>query len=253
MAKFSYRDLLPPPLRSDARFAALAGLLADWQDLDVDRVRTLGRTGDAEGWLLQHLAAWLSLDDEIYWTVADDAERRQLLLSAVQLHRKKGTRWAVEESLRLIGVTVDLIEWWQKQPAGQPHTFDLTAWVNDNLAGGATVLSPETDDLVARLVDAYKPARSHYTFRVGARFDQGLAPVAGGELDQVARWRAEARHQIPGIGSGATVAGGGQPDQVARWQARVRAPLQLFAGKPVALAQAAEHPVSIVRTPMEAV
>jgi len=196
--------------------------------------------------------AWALSVDEWDSTWPEDVQRATIAAS-IEIHRRKGTVWAVKRALAALDVSADLIEWWQKNPAGQPHTFDLIAWVNDNLAGGATMLAPETYDLVARLVDAYKPARSHYTFRVGARFDQGLAPVVGSELDQVARWQAEARHQIPGIGNDMTVVGGGQLADGGRWQAETRAPLQIFASKPVTLAQAAEHPISIVRVPMEAV
>ena len=97
--------------------------------------------------------------------------KRQVVAGSIDVHRIKGTRPAVERALADLGVTVDLVEWFQAQPAAAPYTFDITAWVNQNIAPGApSILGPELyDQLFAAVVNA-KNTRSGFTFKVGAKF-----------------------------------------------------------------------------------
>ncbi|MEG7098752.1 phage tail protein [Pseudomonas aeruginosa] len=95
---------LPPALAGDERFAILCELLAEtYADLDlgamavylVDQVKTS---------LLPTLAEQFSLLDEAAWLLAESEDaRRNLIKSAVTLHRYKGTPWAIREVVRLLG------------------------------------------------------------------------------------------------------------------------------------------------------
>lgn len=70
--------------------------------------------------------------------------KRQVVAGSIDVHRIKGTRTAIELALADLGVTVDLVEWFEAQPMAVPYTFDITAWVNQNLTVGApSILGPE--------------------------------------------------------------------------------------------------------------
>ncbi|MBF8705092.1 phage tail protein I, partial [Pseudomonas putida] len=63
---------------------------------------------------------------------------------------------------------------WHQIPNAAPYTFQITAWANDNRGGEGSVISPLLADRLRALVDAAKNERSHYEFRLGARFDGGF-------------------------------------------------------------------------------
>lgn len=97
--------------------------------------------------------------------------KRQVVAGSLDVHRIKGTRPAVERALADLGVTVDLVEWFQAQPLAAPYTFDITAWVNQNITPGApSILGPELyEQLFAAVVNA-KNTRSGFTLKIGAGF-----------------------------------------------------------------------------------
>ena len=86
---------------------------------------------------------------------------------------------------RILGVTVELEEWWQRRPPAAPYTFELTAWANDNLLPGQALLNPDLYRRLRRMVELAKPARSTYRFKLGARFNGrlGLASAAQARAD----------------------------------------------------------------------
>jgi len=51
------------------------------------------------------------------------ASKRRLRKVAIELHRLKGTVWAVKQLLRNFGANIVLREWRQTAPSGPPHTF----------------------------------------------------------------------------------------------------------------------------------
>lgn len=96
-------NLLQPPLQGDARMEALARLIARLSALpaDVPLVNLFD---------LVDASALASLGEQFHvmgvegWNLAStEAARRALLKKAIELHRHKGTPWAVEEALRATG------------------------------------------------------------------------------------------------------------------------------------------------------
>ncbi|MFR0674643.1 phage tail protein I [Enterobacterales bacterium AW_CKDN230030176-1A_HGKHYDSX7] len=109
------------------------------------------------------------------WEAADgEAQQRALIREAIPVHKTKGTVGAIRRVLRAVRVTADYKEW-REIPNAAPYTFQLTAWANENRAGEGSILSPQLGERLRALVDATKNERSHYTFRLGARFDGGLS------------------------------------------------------------------------------
>jgi len=62
-------------------------------------------------------------DDE--W---DEQVKRRVIAAAPEVHRYKGTRFAVETALNAIGHEYELIEWWEAEPVMQHGTFAVTVF-----------------------------------------------------------------------------------------------------------------------------
>lgn len=108
------------------------------------------------------------------WEAAyTDDQRRELNREAIPVHKTKGTVGAIRRVLRAVRVNAEFKEWHQI-PNAAPYTFQVTAWANENRAGEGSIISPELGARLRALVDAAKNERSHYEFRLGARFDGGL-------------------------------------------------------------------------------
>lgn len=95
---------LPPALATDERFAQLAALL-DESMAEVDLNAMLVYLVDlVKPRILPVLADQFSMLDEPAWMLAESVgARRNLIKSAAELHRYKGTPWAVREVIRLLG------------------------------------------------------------------------------------------------------------------------------------------------------
>jgi len=108
------------------------------------------------------------------WEAANNnAQRRELVREAIPVHKTKGTVGAIRRVLKAVRVNADFKEWHQI-PNAAPYTFQVTAWANENREGEGSIISPQLGARLRALVDAAKNERSHYEFRLGARFDGGL-------------------------------------------------------------------------------
>ncbi|WP_262381456.1 phage tail protein [Pseudomonas sp. WS 5079] len=95
---------LPPALAGDERFALLCKLLEE-RHASIDLNPMLVYLVDlVKAPLLPVLADQFSLLDEAVWLLAESEDaRRNLIKNAVELHRYKGTPWAIREIIRLLG------------------------------------------------------------------------------------------------------------------------------------------------------
>jgi phage tail P2-like protein len=95
---------LPPALAGDERFAWLCELL-DESLADVDlNVMLVYLIDLVKPKLLPVLADQFSLLDEAAWMLAESREaKRNLIKNSAQIHRFKGTPWAIREVIRLLG------------------------------------------------------------------------------------------------------------------------------------------------------
>lgn len=136
-----------------------------------------------------HLLPWLA------WALSVDSwdgrwpedKKRAVIRQSVMVHRKKGTRGALERALGALSVRIELQEWFEPGAVDtRPHTFTLTTLANEALTpDGEAMLDQNLYDTVHRVVDAVKPVRSHYHLRVGASYHSGvtLTPaVQGGSV-----------------------------------------------------------------------
>lgn len=95
---------LPPALAGDERFVQLFELL-DENLANLDLNAMLVYLVDlVKPNLLPVLADQFSMLDEAAWLLAESSDaRRNLIKNAAELHRYKGTPWAIREVIRLLG------------------------------------------------------------------------------------------------------------------------------------------------------
>lgn len=188
--------LLPPPLRQDLSLRSLETLSARTAALDLS-VLVLYDYQHVPAQALRTLAEQLNLLGDAGWDfagfcTAPEARQRALLKEAVALHRLKGTRYALQRALDLMGIQSRLTEWWQTEPPAQPHTFVVDLLLSASDSGP---LSPERADALLRLLRFWKPARSQFRARVAVELARHERMA--GVLRPAATLRAEGNSPAP--------------------------------------------------------
>ncbi|TFW37612.1 phage tail protein I [Pseudomonas putida] len=177
-------------LPSNATYLERALEAARDQGLDPDIIRGVADSARCPANFLPWLAwSWKVEGWEAAYT---DDQRRDLIHEAVPIHKTKGTVGAIRRVLKAVRVNADYKDW-REIPNAAPYTFQVTAWANDNRPGEGSIISPQLEERLRALVDAAKNERSHYTFRLGARFDDGLVAANAYQLQQRSRRSAEAQ------------------------------------------------------------
>lgn len=117
--------LLQPPLQNDGRMEALARLIARLSALPAER--PLVNLADiVVASALPALGEQFHIMGDEGWNYArTEAERRALVKKAVELHRHKGTPWAVRTAIdTALGTVETRIEEWFAY-GGEPYRFRL--------------------------------------------------------------------------------------------------------------------------------
>lgn len=162
MAKLTYADII----ERDQRYKMIAdtGLRYDL----IDAVKLMPRL--VELVVPEHLGLLAEsrsiLNEDGYWLAESDQMRRRLIKGAYELHRYKGTPWAVREIVRRLGFgEVEIIE----GTGNKRHNGEITR--NGNYAYGHSdrwahyriiLNTPITNDqaaLLRRTLRAFSPAR----------------------------------------------------------------------------------------------
>lgn len=105
--------------------------------------------------LLPWLAWSFSVDTwDPSWT---EAQKRAAIDASYAVHRQKGTVGAVRRSLAALGLGLDIVEWWQETPKGDPYTFRISVKA-DQVGAEESALSK-----IIELVNTSKNLRSHLT------------------------------------------------------------------------------------------
>jgi len=167
-------SILPPSVSELERDLELA--LARIEQIEIP-IATLWNPWECPLEVLPFLAWALSVD--LWRTDWPETVKRRVVANSLSVHRTKGTRPAVEKALSDLGVSTDLVEWFEKAPEGEPGTFEVTAWANENITPGEkAILNPEMYDQIRRAIVNSKNTRSHFEFKVGAKFGPNRIAMA---------------------------------------------------------------------------
>ena len=82
-------------------------------------------------------------------------------------------------ALNALGIDVELTEWWEMSPPGEPGTFAITTYVNDSLGGD--LLGPENQALILETIKKNKRSTAHYEFTMGLGIEGPLQ--VGGAIE----------------------------------------------------------------------
>jgi phage tail P2-like protein len=157
---------LPSALAGDERFALLCKLIEE-RHAGIDLTPMLVYLIDlVKAPLLPVLADQFSLFDEAVWMLAESEDaRRSLIKNAVELHRYKGTPWAIREIIRLLGFgEVQLQEGLGGRKYDGSIAFDGLYLYGDSGAWAAyrvifnDPITNDQADLIRRMLSSIAPA-----------------------------------------------------------------------------------------------
>lgn len=143
-------DLLPPSATAQER--ALSEAVARLSDVPL-LVRESWNPDTCPAELLPWLAWAFSVDEwDTTWT---EQEKREVIKSSLDVHKHKGTIGALDRALKPLGYLIEVIEWWETTPKGEPYTFSIV------MGTGSKPVTAELYEKAERIVLTYKNLRSH--------------------------------------------------------------------------------------------
>jgi phage tail P2-like protein len=154
------KRLIPDGIR-DERAERLLALLDAWDEIPLERALVY-RVSEAGPDALRQLAWQFHVMGVEGWGLAITRDQRERLVSrAMELHRYKGTPWAVRRALEALGLDAEIVEWFQAGADDlDPYEFGLRATISEPIEPGV-LLNADTADRLRPTIDAFKSARSH--------------------------------------------------------------------------------------------
>ncbi|ARU23684.1 hypothetical protein RSSE_c3301 [Ralstonia solanacearum] len=139
------------------------------------------------------LAEQLHILGEGWQFALDDDARRRLLKRSIELHKYKGTRWALQQVLETLALSGQVSEWFEY--GGQPYHFKINVDLEER------GIDPETFDALVALITEYKNVRSHLELLTLSLTNRSQVPVLaaatiGGELTTVYPYELTELNQI---------------------------------------------------------
>lgn len=124
IGQLSLRDILPTSIAKDPAIAAAPASLDTELQVTTSEIRKLDILGRSEEWSSEEV-------DELAWQYKPPyydpelplEQRRELVRTAIQFHRKKGTPRAVEDLVKLLFGEGRVEEWFEY--GGQPFHFQV--------------------------------------------------------------------------------------------------------------------------------
>jgi phage tail P2-like protein len=133
---------------------------------------------------------WLEWALHVDYPGATPAQKRALIVDSVQLHRTKGTRFALERALAPLGLSSAIFEWFEYD--GNPYCFQVAIDVSDK--GMSKLYLSDIEGLIHE----YKNVRSHLeNLRMIARTRADIrlgAATLSGETVEIMGQRTEDSH-----------------------------------------------------------
>ncbi|EBG8062370.1 phage tail protein I [Salmonella enterica subsp. enterica] len=167
--------LLPPPLASDERFSILANIAAE-RFAQIDLTALLVYLVDiVDASALPSLAGQFHVQGLEGWLFAvNEQEKRELIKQAIELHKYKGTPWAVRRVLEILSLPGTISEWFEY--GGKVYFFKVEIeLINQGM----------DENLFNNLVDLiheYKNVRSKLEALIVWIINQSAIPVIGSAL-----------------------------------------------------------------------
>lgn len=143
----------PDSLKSDATMLLLAELTAEYLEKRIEEIDKLYIYASIDS-LPEELLDILAYDFKVDWWDYGYSleEKRRTLKNSFIVHKRLGTKKAVETAISAIYPNTTVQEWWEY--GGEPYWFKLIIHVND------AVIDSAKHDRVIQLTNFYKSLRS---------------------------------------------------------------------------------------------
>ncbi len=109
----------------------------------------------------------------------EQVKREQIKMS-LDIHKRKGTVYAVKQAVKAFGSEATLRLWFEKEPKGEPHTFEV--WLSGGLANDRNFQAD-----IIRAIDAAKGLRDEFTAFAGLEAEANVHSFAKARAYQLVR------------------------------------------------------------------
>lgn len=121
-------DLIPSSIKSDIEVQNCVTTLNNEFNLikdAIDNINIYSAIDTLPMEIVQLLAWQFNVNSEAkgWLLTSTDAEKRELVKNSIRLHRTKGTKYAIEEVLRIVGFEGEIQEWYDY--GGHPYHFKI--------------------------------------------------------------------------------------------------------------------------------
>jgi phage tail P2-like protein len=101
--------------------------------------------------------------------------KRQVVRDSFDIHRLKGTPYAVRKALDSLNIKMQLREWWEPGANQQPGTMSAVALINENLTDNQDGLITKTMlEQVVRAIESAKRGVIHFDVELAVISDESL-------------------------------------------------------------------------------
>ena len=130
--------------------------------------------------LLDHLAWENSVD--VWDPIWPEHIKRAVIAVSSEVHRYKGTPYAIKTALKSFGVDVELVEWFDPDGSGVPGTFTARAFVTDPLDGAdELIVTAPVVSAMKSMLNSVSPVSRGWSLQLGVRAESqnyiGAFPV----------------------------------------------------------------------------
>ncbi|SNY91398.1 phage tail protein, P2 protein I family [Cohaesibacter sp. ES.047] len=121
---------------------------------------------------------WLAYEASAdFWDPAWFEDTRRTVIAAQwEIHRHKGTPYALNYALDMVGLESNLVEWWQMEPPGVPGTFEVTAWLAKPVYDREIDHIERLTSIAHQAITRTKPLSRHYSLRLALRSWLSIVP-----------------------------------------------------------------------------
>jgi len=189
------KEIAPPNLLNDPVIKALL----EATDPELQKVKEqiinviiYPRIDEIEDESLLDLLAW-QFHVEGYELAETVEEKRNLVKNAIELHRYKGTKYAVEGVLRSFNLGGKVSEWFEY--GGDPYRFKV------EVSSPSRQITPELRKKLIQLINEYKNERSWLEEILLSYLATGSLPFALGQTTEVETF-AECQTDLEWLASG---------------------------------------------------
>ncbi|KZN43998.1 phage tail protein I [Pseudoalteromonas luteoviolacea] len=166
-----FDSLLPPNATKLER--ELEQVIANAIDLEV-HIQDLWDPYKCPFKLLPWLAWAYSVDHwEDSWP---EHIKRAVVANSFDVHKHKGTPYALQRALDSLGIRTNMLEWWEANANGQPGTMKILAMLTENFTSDQnTLFTKEMLDMVTEAIRVHKRGSIHFELELGLAFEEQLA------------------------------------------------------------------------------